>query len=180
MNNLTAFAIHPLNDIDKISELGRQTYLPHYPHLWFDGGIEWYLNKCFSKQQIEADLANPSLMYYAIYVEGQVAGLLKLIKNKPPIGLALPSCLYLEKIYFLKEFTGLGLGQKAIAWVTEQALLWGITDIWLMAMDSSHKAIASYEKAGFAFMGRTRLNDEEFRLLKPELRGMVVLRKPLV
>ncbi|MFN8345768.1 MAG: GNAT family N-acetyltransferase [Spirosomataceae bacterium] len=180
MNQRPAFAIHPLNDIDKISELGRQTYLPHYPHLWYDGGVEWYMKKCFSSQQLEVDLANPFLSYYAICVEGKEAGLLKLVKYKAPFDLTPQTFLYLEKIYFLKEFTGLGLGQKTIAWVAEQARLWGMTDIWLMAMDSSHKAIASYEKAGFERIGRTRLDDEEFKLLKPELRGMVVLQKPLV
>ena len=48
-----------------------------------------------------------------------------------------------------------------------------------MALDSSHKTIASYEKAGFHPIGTTRLDDEEFQLMKPEFRGMVILKKDL-
>lgn len=171
--------IIPIHTIEKINYLGCQTYLPHYPHLWEEGGVEWYLDKCFNDRQLEMDLANPSLSYYAICLDGQEVGLLKLVRNKAPFGLNPDVSLYLEKIYFLKEFTGQGLGQKTIAWVFEQAHHCSITTVWLMAMDSSHKAIASYEKAGFQQIGTTRLDDEEFQLMKPEFRGMVILKKDL-
>ena len=141
--------------------------------------MEWYLNKCFSDRQLEMDLANPSLSYYAICLDGREVGLLKLVRNKAPFGLNPATSLYLEKIYFLKEFTGLGLGQKTISQVFEQARNSEIKTVWLMAMDSSHKTIASYEKAGFHRIGTTRLDDEEFQLMKPEFRGMVILKKDL-
>ncbi|MEI7583293.1 MAG: GNAT family N-acetyltransferase [Runella sp.] len=169
----------PIRTIQKINQLGCQTYLPHYPHLWYEGGVEWYLNKCFNDRQLELDLANPLLSYYAIGWEGHEVGLLKLVRNKAPFGLNPDTSLYLEKIYFLKEFTGLGLGQKTMNWVFEQAQNSAIKTVWLMAMDTSHKAISSYEKAGFQQMGTTRLDDEEFQRMKPEFRGMVILKKDL-
>ena len=67
-----------------------------------------------------------------------------------------------------------------MAWVDEQARQWGITNVWLMAMDSSEKAIKSYEKAGFVQIATTRLDDEVFYRLRTELRGMVVLQKELL
>lgn len=176
---MPSFEVKPLNNTQKINFLGCQTYLPHYPHLWYEGGVEWYLNKCFNEQQIEFDLANTFVAYYAICLDGQEVGLLKLVRNKAPLGLDPQTSLYLEKIYFLKEFTGLGLGQKTIAWVFEQARNLGIKMVWLMAMDSSHKAITSYEKAGFQQIGTTQLDDKEFQLMKPEYRGMVILKKDL-
>lgn len=176
---MPSFEVKPLNNIPKINFLGCQTYLPHYPHLWYEGGVEWYLNKCFNEQQIEFDLANTFVAYYAICLDGQEVGLLKLVRNKAPLGLDPQTSLYLEKIYFLREFTGLGLGQKTIAWVFEQARNLSIKMVWLMAMDSSHKAITSYEKAGFQQIGTTQLDDKEFQLMKPEYRGMVILKKDL-
>jgi GNAT superfamily N-acetyltransferase len=173
------FEVISIRNIQKINQLGCQTYLPHYPHLWYGGGVEWYLNKCFNEQQLDLDLTNPSLSYYAICVDGQEVGLLKLVKNKAPLGLNPDTSLYLEKIYFLKEFTGLGLGQTTMNWVFEQALNSGIKTVWLMAMDTSHKAIAGYAKAGFHQIGTTRLDEEEFQLMKPEFRGMVILKKDL-
>ncbi|MFN8357013.1 MAG: GNAT family N-acetyltransferase [Spirosomataceae bacterium] len=169
--------IQPTRHIDQIQHLGYQTYLPHYPHLWHEGGAEWYLNRCFNESQLATELTNPAITYYAIYYQGQEVGLLKLVKYKTPSGELDDKALYLEKIYFSEGYTGMGLGQQTIQWVCEQAQQQGVEYIWLMAMDSSHKAIASYQKAGFVPIATTRLDDTDFRLMKSEYRGMVVLKR---
>ncbi|AEI50451.1 GNAT family N-acetyltransferase [Runella slithyformis] len=169
-----------LESIAEINHLGCETYRPHYPHLWYSPeGIEWYLDKCFSEAQLALDLSNPSIHYYVIRVNNKAAGILKLVKNKAPLDWDAQECLYLEKIYFLKPYTGKGLGQKTMDWVFDQARQWQLNKVWLMAMDSSQKAIAGYQKAGFSFLANTRLDDEEFCRLKSELRGMIILGKHL-
>lgn len=169
-----------INDTSRIKHLGYQTYLPHYAHLWHEGGMDWYLHKCFNESQLVEDLTNSALTYYTIQYKGQDVGLLKLVKGKKPTGFELSNALYLEKIYFLKDFTGLGLGQACIQWVCQQAVDWGFDSVWLMAMDSSHKAVASYEKAGFVQIATTHLDDEEFLRMKAEYRGMVVMSKGII
>jgi len=174
------FEVLPLRDILRIKHLGYQTYLPHYAHLWYNSeGIDWYLHKCFNEAQLALDLANPEVSYYCIRVNGEDAGLLKLVKNKAPLGQNPQTCLYLEKIYFLKSYTGLGLGQKTMRWVFEKARQSQFEQVWLMAMDSSHKTIESYKKAGFSLLAPSRLDDIEFSRLKSELRGMVILAKKI-
>jgi hypothetical protein len=42
-----------------------------------------------------------------------------------------------------------------------------------MAMDTSDKPIAAYERAGFAIHSRTRL---DFELMKESYRGMVIMK----
>lgn len=176
------FEIERLINKKEIRELGVETYLPHYSHLWYSPeGIEWYMEYCFGEEALTADLANPDVLYFTVKVEGEKLGFLKLVNHKAPFeNQPKESFLYLEKIYFLKKATGLGLGQKTMAWVDEQARQWGITNVWLMAMDSSEKAIKSYEKAGFVQIATTRLDDEVFYRLRTELRGMVVLQKELL
>lgn len=168
-----------IDDISRIKHLGYQTYAPHYPYLWNDGGMEWYMHRCFNEQQLATDLADSALTYYAIRFNEQDAGLLKLVKGKTPDGFDLEKALYLEKIYFLKEFTGLGLGQQTIQWVSDQAAQWGFSCVWLMAMDSANKTIASYQRAGFQQIGITRLDDQEFYRIKSAYRGMVIMKKEL-
>jgi len=179
MNN---FDIQLLTEPHVIRDLGIRTYLPHYPHLWYTKeGIDWYMERCFGEQALSADFANPNLSYYSVLLKGEKVGLIKLVKNKSPFeNQPKGAFLFLEKIYFLKEATGLGLGQKAMAWVDEQARQWGFSKVWLMAMDSSLKTIQSYEKAGFVKMATTRLDDEAFCRLRAELRGMVILQKELL
>lgn len=176
-----SFEIQQLRDFENIQDLGSRTYFPHYTYLWYDTqGIEWYMERCFGDNALKADFENPDLLYFAVRLNGKNVGFLKLVKHKTPLeNQPKESFLYLEKIYFLKEATGLGLGQKAMAWVDEQARQWGINKVWLMAMDSSLKTIQSYEKAGFVKIATTRLDDEVFCRLRAELRGMVVLQKVL-
>jgi len=45
--------------------------------------------------------------------------------------------------------------------------------VWLMAMDTSEKPIAAYERAGFSQHSRTRL---DFEMMKEEYRGMIVMK----
>ena len=32
-------------DAQVLSDLAKQIYIPHYPYLWEEGGIDWYINE---------------------------------------------------------------------------------------------------------------------------------------
>ena len=86
------------------------------------------------------------------------------------------NALYLEKIYFIKEWTGKGVGRKLIELTLHRAAELKRDCVWLTAMDTSDKPIAAYEKAGFTIHSHSRL---DFELMKEEFRGMVVMKNYL-
>jgi GNAT superfamily N-acetyltransferase len=167
-----------LSDLKALQRIGIDSYVPHYPHLWKPNGIEWYLERCFGDEFLQKELINPNVEYYIVESDAEAIGMMKLILKKPLPGSDIENTLYLEKIYFIKEWTGKGVGRKLIDLALSRAAELNRECIWLMAMDTSAKPIAAYEKSGFKLHCYTRLGDE-FELLKEELRGMAVMKRCL-
>lgn len=162
-----------LADIDELREIGIRSYLPHYKHLWKEGGVEWYMQQCFAPEVLRAELADPNIEYYIAAAEGQNIGILKLVLEKPLPDSDIENALYLEKIYFVKEWTGRGAGRKLMRFAFDRAKELNRDCVWLMAMDTAEKPVAAYKRMGFSVHSRTRLDSE---LMKEEFRGMLVMK----
>jgi GNAT superfamily N-acetyltransferase len=161
-----------LKDLKALQIIGERSYTPHYTHLWKPGGVEWYMNRCFSDATLEKEFADENIEYYIISAGDEDIGILKLILQKQVPDSEIENALYLEKIYFVKEWTGKGIGRKLIEFAFERARELNRDCVWLMAMDTSDKPIAAYERAGFRIHSRTRL---DFEIMKEEFRGMAVM-----
>ena len=162
-----------LSDLPELQEIGVASYLPHYTHLWKPGGVDWYMNRCFADEVLQNELSDENLEYYFVRVDGQNIGFLKLVLQKSVPDSDIKNALYLEKIYFVKEWTGKGIGRELIRFAVKRAQTLNRDCVWLTAMDTSEKPIAAYEKAGFRIHARTKL---DFELMKENYRGMVVMK----
>ena len=167
-----------LQNLRELRDIGVKSYLPHYAHLWKPNGIEWYMNRCFGDETLQKELTDSNIEYYIIENEGENIGMMKLVLKKTLPDSNIENALYLEKIYFIKEWTGKGVGRKLIEFALRRAAELKRDCVWLMAMDTSAKPIEAYEKAGFTVNSYTRLGDE-FELMKKEFRGMVVMKNCL-
>lgn len=163
-----------LPDLNELQVISRKTYVQHYTHLWKPGGMEWYLNRCFSDQSLRNDFADSDIEYYIIEDGRENIGMMKIVLKKAVPNSNSENALYLEKIYFVKEWTGKGAGKESIEFAMRRANELDRDCVWLMAMDTSLKPIAAYQKAGFIIHSRTKLGDK-FELMKKEFRGMVVM-----
>jgi diamine N-acetyltransferase len=161
-------------DLKAVQEIGANTYTPHYEYLWKEGGVEWYLERCFGDEVLRRELADPNIEYYIISDENQDVGILKLILQKPLPDSDIENALYLEKIYFVKEWTGKGAGRELIEYALERAKELGRDCVWLTVMDTSDKPMAAYERAGFVFHSKT---SHDFELIKESLRGAIIMKK---
>jgi GNAT superfamily N-acetyltransferase len=160
-------------DLELLQYVGRASYEPYYPHVWYEGGLEWYMERCFGAPTLRSELADPGVRYYlATDAGGQLAGFLKLLPHKPVPGTDINKALYLEKIYLMPAFFKTGAGQRLIEWTLEQARTSGFEAVWLQVMRTG--PVRAYEKAGFEITGATRF---EFDLLRAEERdGWVMLK----
>lgn len=162
-------------DATRLSEVALRSYRQHYLHLWYDGGA-WYIDRCFTVEGLRQEMANPNSAWFMVAQNGESVGFIKLNIDKPLDSDETADALELERIYLVQEVTGQGVGKAALQFVFDSARQRGKTLIWLKAMDSSTDAIAFYEKAGFIRCGTYHLDFDE---MKPEFRGMVVLKKEL-
>jgi ribosomal protein S18 acetylase RimI-like enzyme len=163
-----------LHDLSLLQYVGRAAYEPYYPHVWKSGGLEWYMEKCFGKETLTVELADPNIEYFlASDPAGQTVGFLKLILQKTVEGTNIENALYLEKIYLMPAFFGQGAGQKLMEQVMEKARTLCREAVWLMVMKTG--PVRAYEQAGFENIGPTRF---EYELLREEERdGWVMLKK---
>jgi GNAT superfamily N-acetyltransferase len=162
-------------DLNELRQIGIRSYLPHYSHLWKPGGIDWYMERCFGKEFLEKEISAPNIEYYFVENDVEIIGLIKLVLKKPLPDSDTENALYLEKIYFVKEWTGKGAGRAALEFIFERARELNSECVWLMAMDSADKPIEAYKRAGFEIHSYANLG-EEFALMKEEFRGMVVMK----
>ena len=166
-----------LSDLSELQNIGIESYLPHYTHMWKAGGVEWYLNKCFGNEFLEGELADANVEYYIISTEEKDIGILKLVLQKPLPDSDIENALYLEKIYFIKEWTGKGVGREMIDFSIERARELNCQCVWLVAMDTADKPVKAYEKAGFMIHAHKML---DFELMKEEYRGTFVMKNCFV
>jgi len=163
-----------LPDLQELRDIGVKSYVPHYSQMWQPGGLEWYLNRCFGDEFLENELVNPNVEYYIISSAEQNIGIMKLVLCKPLPDSDIENSLYLEKIYFIKEWTGKGIGRELINFAFERAVEINSDCVWLVAMDTAGKPVEAYEKSGFTIHSHRRL---EFELMKDEFKGTFVMKK---
>ncbi len=161
-------------DLYTLQDIALNAYNDHYLYLWFDGG-QWYIARCFSKEVLEKELANPNSAYYFIYSNNHLVGFLKLNLHQPFAAYTAAEALELERLYLIKSATSKGVGQEALRFTKAVAGQLHKRIIWLKTMDSS-RATAFYEQNGFTKCGSHTL---DFEQMKPEYRGMHILKLEL-
>ena len=85
----------------------------------------------------------------------------------------------LERIYIDTTAVNKGLGTYLMNYVFDIAKSYQKKYIFLKAMDTADLAMKFYTKMGFELIGKFRLSDTIFHLMKEEYRGMYILKKEI-
>eukprot|EP01132_Coremiostelium_polycephalum_P010804 gene10804-13227_t len=142
-----------LAEVNELQYICGQAYAQNFGHHWNENGLELYLEAEFGREVLSANLKNDVFEYYFIQVNGTKA----------------VRATELKKIYILPQHKGGGTGSHMIQQVIEMARSKKNTVLFLYVIDQNFNAIAFYEKAGFRFHSKTRVDVPFF---KDELRGM--------
>jgi ribosomal protein S18 acetylase RimI-like enzyme len=164
------------NDIELLYSVCRQSYIESFADHWQEGGLAWYLDKVYGMDVLARDLTNPDINYYFSYCDGQAVGFMKIRINSPLTKLKSRE-IEIEKLYFLAKYQRQGLGKLMIERAMGLAKELDAGSIWLAVIDTNSSAIRFYERNGFKFFDKSRL---EIPYFKDELRGMwrMVLETP--
>jgi GNAT superfamily N-acetyltransferase len=161
-------------DIGELIRVSIQSYQENYTYLWLDKG-EGYVRDNFNFDKLYAEMANANSVFFLVYWEQKAVGYIKLNIDKGIDGFSAGESLELERIYFVREASGKGLGKGAIDFVMNFAKQRGKLVVWLKTMDSSD-ALDFYKKRGFEIIGETRVS---FPNIIEEYSGMYVMVLPL-
>ena len=174
MSAQVEYKVCSTEDITDLIKVATQSYVEHYTHLWHDEG-ENYIKNSFSHEQFLKEISNPNAVFFLAVVEKLPVGLVKLNIDKAIDSYTLNEALELERIYFLKDASGKGLGKETLSMIIRFAKDRGKKVIWLKAMKVG-KAHGFYQKQGFILNGETILN---YPFIKEEHREMVTLIKEI-
>ncbi len=142
------------SDCEVLALLGRVTYIESHGH-FIDNKIDLtkYVDNAFSFSQTQKDILSFNHVYYIIYVDDLPVGYSKLVLDAEHKDVNLEFNCRLERIYILKEFIPLKIGQKLFDYTEERAKELKRYTMWLSVYIKNNRAIKFYKKNGFVNVG---------------------------
>ncbi|MFI5138482.1 MAG: GNAT family N-acetyltransferase [Sphingobacteriales bacterium] len=154
------------SDIPLLLDIAIRSYRETYEYLWDDDG-DSYVRRFYSEEILEEEIATGGINYFLVYNDDNPAGYFKTTEN----ALApheKKDCLEIEKLYFLKRFTGKGIGKQTILFLENLAREQQKSILWLKVMESG-AAVPFYRTNGFTQVDSARLNHphmkDEYRVI---------------
>lgn len=157
-----------IKDKSALQEICQQSYSEVFANHWTGNGLELYLEEQFGDNRLNSELINPHYDYFFIKQNDAIIGFLK-VNYKTATELSESENCELEKIYMLPKYSGMGIGKLAMKEIIKNVKQKGKMLFFLCVIDTNKNAIAFYQKLGFEFHSKTRLEVPNFRA---ELRGM--------
>ncbi|WP_405562153.1 GNAT family N-acetyltransferase [Polaribacter sp. Asnod6-C07] len=142
-----------LKDAKLLSKLSIDTFLPAHGHSAPKSDIDNYVAENFSKKNFVIELLDHKNEYYLFYVDDKIAGYSKIVFNKINKNIAAKNTTYMSRLYFLKEFYGLGLGKILFDFNIQLSKQHNQSGIWLAVWIENQKGIKFYKKMGFRKVG---------------------------
>ncbi|SEB45233.1 Acetyltransferase (GNAT) family protein [Tenacibaculum sp. MAR_2009_124] len=158
------------NDISELQKIYVKAYSSVFSNHWIEDGMEQYLHKEAGYIGLKSDIEGVDHLFYFIQHNGANVGFIKLNNFiKDHITSKSNHDSELEKIYMLPEYSGKGIGKQAMKELIGLIRNLGKKQFFLSVVESNDDAIGFYEKLGFEFHSKTRIDEPGF---KEELRGM--------
>lgn len=112
-----------------------------------------YLEKAFKLKQLERELSSIHSEFFFVYMNGEVAGYLKVNSGEEQTETMGEEALEIERIYIKCNFQKHGLGKYLLNQAVEMAMERKKKKLWLGVWEKNENAISFYEKMGFVQKG---------------------------
>jgi len=142
-----------IEQADIIADLAIKTFYETYAAFNTKADMELYTRQHYSNAKIGAEMMQPDVQYFIVYLDDKVAGFAKLRNIEQPEFLQHTRNIEIERIYVLQQFQKMKLGKALIKHCLEVAKEKGFEVIWLGVWQQNKEAINFYEKNGFEKFG---------------------------
>lgn len=140
-------------DLDLLRELGIKAFSNTFGPYNTAENMRLYLEKSFSREQLEAEMSDPAAVFLLAYDGDAVAGYVRLRRKENPEGLNSVNALEIERLYAAPEYIGRQAGRILMEASIHYAMEKGSDTIWLGVWEKNARAIRFYEKHGFEKFG---------------------------
>jgi diamine N-acetyltransferase len=135
-------------EAELIAIISRETFYDTYAAENTAANMAKFMTQQFGKSMLMAEVGVDGNHFFLAYLEGEVAGYLKLKESTHPqiIG---AQAIEISRIYVCKPFIGKSVGKALLAAAIEFAKANDKNCIWLIAWKENKRALAFYQKQGF-------------------------------
>ncbi|MCI1773045.1 GNAT family N-acetyltransferase [Paenibacillus lautus] len=157
-----------IEDLGLLQEISIETFNETFKHQNSPENMKAYLERAFHLKQLEQELSNIFSEFYFIYVNGKIAGYLKINTHHAQSEAMGDDCLEIERIYIKQSYHKQGLGKYLMNKAVEIALEKNLRKIWLGVWEKNENAINFYNKMGFVQTGTHSFymgNEEQIDLI---------------
>ena len=142
-----------LSDSQALAELGRDTFIETFGHLYQTEDLESFLSQKYTREIIERQLADPSIRHQVVEEDGELIAFIKIGPLDLPVSSPPSKASEIKQLYVRKSFGGMGIGRGLMSWAFEQMEANGIENIYLSVFSENHRAIRFYQRFGFTKCG---------------------------
>ena len=140
-------------DLDTLQTISERTCRATYEALNEPDHFQRYVEKAFSRHQLQQELAIPNSDFYFAYAGDALAGYIKVNYSCAEAGLSAKESVELERIYLMRLFQNQGLGEQLIQQAVQLGTIAGFKHLWLGVWQKNPKAIRFYQRQGFEIIG---------------------------
>lgn len=137
-----------IDRILELQEVSRTSFFETYASFNTEADMQHYLQVNFSLETLQKELENPATLFFFANWENEIIGYLKLNFAAAQTCVYDPASLEVERIYVLKKYQGLKIGQqlftKSVAVAREHKCAY----LWLGVWEKNTNALAFYRKNG--------------------------------
>lgn len=143
-----------ITDLDNLQKISVTTFKETFEEVNTEEDMQKYLAENLSLERLKSELENPNSEFYFAENENEILGYLKLNFGDTQTENQGNEALEIERIYVLKEFFSLKVGQFLFEKSVEIAKEKSMKFIWLGVWEENKRAIRFYEKNGFEIFGK--------------------------
>ncbi|HWV28721.1 MAG TPA: GNAT family N-acetyltransferase [Dyadobacter sp.] len=162
-----------INDLETVRQIGIDTFYESFASVNTEENMAHYLKTGFSVEKVASELSNADSEFHLAYDGDDLIGYLKVNHGPAQSELKDDTALEIERIYVLRAWQGLKIGQlfyhKAIDIARER----GYAYVWLGVWEENENAIGFYKRNGFVAF------DKHLFTLGDDIQTDIMMRKEL-
>lgn len=162
-----------INDVNELQNISRETFADTFGAENKPENLNQYLDNAYDTEKLQQEIANPNSEFYFAYIDGQLAGYLKLNVGSAQSEKMGDDYLEVQRIYLKKNFKRHGLGTELVNLAVQRAQAYGKPKIWLGVWEHNDGGLKFYQKMGFK-----QISDHVFQLGRSSQRDLI-MEKPI-
>lgn len=138
-----------LESLNTLQEISIKTYFDTFDGSTSEENMTAYLEDELNLDVLKAEIENPEMLFYFAYVDGELAGYLKLNVGQAQSESMPDDWMELQRIYIDLAFKGKGLGRALVEFTIQEATSRELSEVWLGVWEHNYPAQKFYQKLGF-------------------------------